>query len=85
MKLKKANVVQFVQGHRVANEVMAQERIQRLSRLTVEEGRQEYDALCATWYGSGAIQPMGDLEKRRKEFLAERRRRLDALSGRRQR
>ncbi|MDW8366205.1 MAG: hypothetical protein RMK49_10205 [Abditibacteriales bacterium] len=85
MKLKKADVVRFVQGHRAANAVTAQERIQRLSRLTVEEARREYDALCAIWYESGAPQPLGDPEERRKEFLVERRRRLDALARRGQR
>lgn len=85
MKLKKADVARFVQGHRAANEVMAQERIQRLSRLTVEEARQEYDALCATWYGSGARQPLGAMEEHRRAFLVERRRRLDALAQRGQR
>jgi hypothetical protein len=82
MVLDKKLVRQLVEGHRVANTVQFRERARWLQRLTPQEARQIFDALCATWQTLGAHQPLGDLEKRRIQFLIERRRRFDALARR---
>jgi hypothetical protein len=82
MVLDKKLVRQLVEGHRVANTVQFRERARWLQRLTPQEARQIFDALCATWQTLGARQPLGDLEKGRIQFLIERRRRFDALARR---
>jgi hypothetical protein len=78
----KADLQQFIAGHARANEVMAEERRQRLARLTVEEARREYDSLCAVWEANPHRGDTGRLEARRLAFLVERRRWFDRLAGR---
>lgn len=79
MRLDKSALRQMLEGYRKASEVMFQERVERLQRLTIEEARKEFDILCATWYSGGARKSLGDLEQRRISFLVERRRRLNSI------
>ncbi len=39
----------FLQGHRTADALLREQTLRRLSSLTVEEARVEYDSLCAVW------------------------------------
>jgi hypothetical protein len=61
---------------------MAEERRQRLARLTVEEARREYDGLCAVWEANPNREGLEELEALRLAFLVERRRWFDRLAGR---
>ena len=80
-KVEKADLLRFLEGYRKANGLIREERRQRLSQLTLDESRHEYDALCAIWEANPKKEGMGPLDRQRLSFLIKRRERLDAVSG----
>lgn len=82
MRIRKEDLLQFIAGHARANEIIAQERRQRLAHLSVEEARREYEDLCALWEAHASRFPGDEWEVLRLDFLLERRRRFDRIGGR---
>ena len=39
----------FLRGHRTADAVLREQTLQRLTSLTPDEARAEYESLCAVW------------------------------------
>ncbi|RKY57559.1 MAG: hypothetical protein DRP94_08570 [Candidatus Latescibacterota bacterium] len=83
VKLRKEDVVAFVEGHRRAEEVTKVERARRLASLTPEEAREEFLALWRLWRRMGEGE-LGPLEEERRRSSVEMRRKLYALYRKRQ-
>lgn len=81
LKVKKADLLRFIEGYRKANSLIREERRQRLFQLTSDESRLEYDAICAIWEANPKKEGMEALDRQRLSFLIERRERLNTVSG----
>jgi hypothetical protein len=81
LRIQKADLLGFLDGHHKANEVIRDEKRERLSRLTAEESRLEYDSLCAIWEANSKEEDTEVVDRQRLSFLIERRRRLNTVSG----
>ena len=53
----------FLQGHRTADALLREQTLRRLSSLTVEEARAEYDSLCAVWAMSRGTRDEATLDR----------------------
>ena len=78
VRLRKEDIQAFVEGLRRAAELLKAERKKRLASLTPEEAREKFLSLWRVWKRMGKGE-LGALEERRKRFLVEMRRKLDAL------
>ncbi len=83
MAVSKEDLKRFVEGHRVFNALVREETWRRLATLTIEEAREEYDALCRLWESNPTRDDLGDLDRVQINELAELRRRLDLAARRR--
>jgi len=83
--LSREDVKRFIDGHRVLNALVRAGTWRRLAMLTVEEARQEYDALCQVWESDPTRHELGDLDRLRIDELVTLRRRLDVAARRRRR
>lgn len=78
-KLKKTHLSRFIAGYKKANKLIATERRQRLSQMTVEDSLREYDRLCKL-YAHPRQKGSGRLEDKKVSFLIKRRQAIDKLS-----
>lgn len=83
MAVTKENLKKFVEGQRAFNALVREETWRRLKTLTVEEAREEYEALCRLWASNPARDDLGDLERMRIDELVKLRQRLDLAARRR--
>lgn len=83
MAVSKEDLKKFVEGQRVVNALVREEAWRRLATLTVQEAREEYDALCRLWESNSARSDLGDLDRMRIDELVKLRHRLDLAARRR--
>ena len=80
MTVSGAELKRYLDGHRRAERVLRAETLRRLTSLTVEQARDEYDSLCRVWEMSRALVDSAEVDRRAiQERVALRRR----LNGRR--
>ncbi len=75
----------YLEGHRAADARLREETLRRLSLLTVDRARQEYDSLCQVWAISRNFGGQAALDRRAIDDRVALRRRLNALAVRRER
>lgn len=63
-RVSKADLERFLSGHRFAEARLRQEALRRLPLLTIEEARDEYDALCRVWESSRGLGDEAALDQR---------------------
>lgn len=80
-KVQKSDLVRFIEGHRLADEVIRKEKKERSKHLSPEESLAEYEALCQTWEASRREGDWEGLDLRKVSFLVQRRKLLDRLGG----
>jgi hypothetical protein len=80
MSVFRDDLRRFIAGHALANAVIAEERWERLARLTEEEARRLYDGLSAGLQLPSMREGLDRLDQRRLQFLLSRRARLDAVA-----
>lgn len=73
IKVTRKDLLQFLVGHKKANELIKAERRKRLSQLTTEDSLREYETLCNTRESSPDKEGLKFLERRKIEFLLKRR------------
>ena len=54
----------FLRGHRTADAVLREQTLKRLTTLTPEESKAEYESLCAVWEMSRGIGDQAALDER---------------------
>ncbi len=79
--VQRSDVLLFLDGHRFAGELIANERAKRLQQLTREESFFEYDSLCGMCEARSPKDGIEMLERRRISFLLERRKTMNRLGG----
>ena len=67
-------------GYARANEVIENERMERLARMTPEQARAIYDELVETWWGSASREGSERLDLWRAETLIAVRRAFEQLA-----
>ena len=67
-------------GYARANEVIENERMDRLARMTAEQARAIYDELVETWWGSASREGSERLDLWRAETLIAVRRAFEQLA-----
>ncbi|MEW6325982.1 MAG: hypothetical protein AB1487_00030 [Thermodesulfobacteriota bacterium] len=77
--LEKGDVLTFLAGHRHANQIIQEEKGERLLHMKPEESLSEYIALCEVWDKGAPRGRLDALEKRRIAFLIERRKKLNKV------
>lgn len=82
MAVSKEDLKRFVEGHRVFNALVREETWRRLATLTVDEAREEYDALCRLWEANPARGDLSDLDRVGIGELVKFRQRLDLVARR---
>jgi hypothetical protein len=76
-----ANLIrEALAGYARANEVIENERIERLERMTSEQARAIYDELVETWWGSASREGSERLDLWRAETLIAVRRAFEQLA-----
>ncbi|HED00093.1 MAG TPA: hypothetical protein ENN18_06905 [Proteobacteria bacterium] len=77
--LEKGDGLTFLAGYRYVNQVIQEEKRERLLHMKPEESLAEYIALCEVWDEGAAQGRLDALEKRRIAFLIERRKNLNKV------
>ena len=76
-----ANLIrEALAGYARANEVIENERVERLARMTSEQARAIYDELVETWWGSASREGSERLDLWRAETLIAVRRAFEQLA-----
>ncbi len=76
-----ANLIrEALAGYARANEVIENERMERLARMTSEQARAIYDELVETWWGSASREGSEKLDLWRAETLIAVRRAFEQLA-----
>jgi|WetSurMetagenome_2_1015567.scaffolds.fasta_scaffold21309_5 hypothetical protein len=76
-----ANLIrEALAGYARANEVIENERMERLARMTPEQARAIYDELVETWWGSASREGSERLDLWRAETLIAVRRAFEQLA-----
>jgi hypothetical protein len=76
-----ANLIrEALAGYARANEVIENERMERLARMTSEQARAIYDELVETWWGSASREGSERLDLWRAETLIAVRRAFEQLA-----
>ena len=76
-----ANLIrEALAGYARANEVIENERVERLARMTPEQARAIYDELVETWWGSASREESERLDLWRVETLITVRRAFEQLA-----
>jgi hypothetical protein len=76
-----ANLIrEALAGYARANEVIENERLERLARMTSEQARAIYDELVETWWGSASREGSERLDLWRAETLIAVRRAFEQLA-----
>ncbi len=83
MAVSKEDLRRFVEGQRAFNALVQEETWRRLATLTVEEARQEYEALCQLWESNPVRHDLGDLDRMRIAMLVTLRQRMDLAARKR--
>ncbi len=78
-KVKKEDLLRFLEGQREAERRIREEKRRRLLQLTEERARRIYDELCEAGERISR-EEREKLQRRRIIYLLERRKRLDLLS-----
>lgn len=84
-KVKKEDLLRYIEGHKKAEEIIQAEKRKHLPQLTPEESLKMYDELCNLWEEWKSILSKEDLERLEQEriaFKVELRRRFNKVGGR---
>ncbi len=77
-KKRREELLQFIKGHKKANDFILKEKTIRLKSLNEKDSLKEYENLCKFWQEKGE-KDLGDFEKEKILFLIKRRKILDKI------
>ncbi len=79
--ISKEILITFLDGQRIAGNLIKKEKKSRLPKLTPEDSLREYAALCDIWESALNKEGIERLEEQKVQFLIRRREQLNRIGG----